>query len=181
MESRVRYSGPRPRLSLDRLGIMASRLLLPVDLTKCPPEIFPAANGITKPFGGELVLLHVLDRRRRATRRGAGEAELARALRHLERLGRDYVRPGIEVTLRVRIGVPHEEILAEARAIGADLILLPVFAPSFWSRWVGSMRGDTIRNLAAGAGCRLFVTDVRTRFNCFRRWAKEGPWLLPAT
>jgi nucleotide-binding universal stress UspA family protein len=73
----------------------------------------------------------------------------------------------------VRIGIPHEEIRAEAAATNVDLILLPTFAPSIWRRLTGIIYGETVRNLVVGTPCRLFVVDVRARFNCFRRWAGE--------
>jgi len=147
------------------------RLLLPIDLERCPLEIFPSANGFAKPFGGEIVLLHVLDRRPGAGRRSAGARDCRRAELHLERIGRDYLRPTVEARSRVRIGIPHEEIFAEATEARAELILLPVYAPSLWRRLVGSGHGETVRNLVAGAPCAVFVVDVRARFNCYRRWA----------
>jgi nucleotide-binding universal stress UspA family protein len=164
---------PRPRLSFDRLGIKADRLLLPIDLAKCPLEIFPVVNGFTKPFHGEVVLLHVVDRRKNGVPRGVGEIDLRRAERHLERIGHDYLSPTVEASFRVRIGIPHAEILAEAKATNVDLILLPTFVPPIWRRLAGFIYGETVRNLAVGAPCRVFVVDVRTRFNCFRRWAEE--------
>jgi nucleotide-binding universal stress UspA family protein len=166
-------NAPLPRLSFDRLGIKADRLLLPIDLAKCPLEIFPVANGFTKPFHGEVVLLHVLDRRKNGVPRDVGEIDLHRAVRHLERIGHDYLSPTVEASFRVRIGIPHEEIRAEAAATNTDLILLPTFVPPIWRRLAGFIYGETVRNLAVGAPCRVFVVDVRTRFNCYRRWAGE--------
>jgi len=148
-----------------------NRLLLPIDLEKCPPEVFPLANGLARPFGGEIVLLYVLDRRSNAGAARVGGIDHDRAELHLGRIGRDYVRPTVGARTRVRIGIPHEEIFAEATATGADLILLPVHARSIWRRLVGSGPGETAGKVAAGAPCGVFVVDVRLRFNCFRRWA----------
>lgn len=164
---------PRPRLSFDRIGIKADRLLLPIDLAKCPLEIFPVANGFTKPFHGEIVLLHVLDRRTKGVSGDIGEIDLRRAECCLERIGHDYLTPTIDASFRVRIGIPHEEIRAEAEAANTDLILLPTFAPSFWRRLGGLPYGETVRSLVVGAPCRVFVVDVRTRINCFRCWTGE--------
>jgi nucleotide-binding universal stress UspA family protein len=143
----------------------AERLLLPIDLERCPFEIFPLANGFAKPFGGEVVLLHVL---KPGSAAGGPAGDLAR--RHLEQISRDFIRPSIEARPRVRAGIPHEEIFAEAAAASADLILLPVHLPSIWRRLVGSGCGSTARNVVAGAPCGVFVVTVRTRFNCLRRW-----------
>lgn len=163
----------RPRLTIDRLGLTANRLLLPIDLAKCPLEILPVANGFTRPFDGEIRLLHVFDRRRYGGGRGSGPGELQRAEQHLARIGRHFLSPTIEVSFRVRVGIPAEEIRAEAAAGNVDLILLPVFRLSLWRRLTGGGSGATARQLVVGAPCRVFVVDVRTRLNCFRRWAKE--------
>ncbi len=136
-------------------------------------EIFPLANGFAKPFIGEIVLLHVLDRRPNAAQWRGQELDLRRAKRHLERIGSEYLLPTVEASFRVRVGVPHEEIIAEAVATNVDLILLPTFIPSVWRRLVGANSGATARELVAGATCRIFVVDVRTRFNCFRHWTGE--------
>jgi nucleotide-binding universal stress UspA family protein len=147
----------------------ANRLLLPIDLAKCPLEIFPLAKGFAKPEGGEIELLYVLDLQSNASQRGVYEAE-----RHLERIGRDYLRPAGKASFRVRAGIPHEQIFAEATAARADLILLPVHTLSIWRRLAGSGYGETARHLVAGASCGVFVVDVRMCFNCFRHWEEEG-------
>ena len=164
---------PKLKLSCEHFGIKARCLLLPIDLAKCPLEIFQLANGFTKPFDGEVVLLHVLDGRKHAMLSEPAELDRRRAKRHLERLGRDYLNPTIEASFRVRVGIPHEEILAEATETNVDLILFPTFDPSIWRRLAGLICGETVRNLVAGARCRVFVVDVRTRFNCFRQWSDE--------
>ncbi len=164
---------PKLKLSCEHLGIKANRLLLPIDLAKCPLEIFQLANGFTKPFDGEIVLLYVLDQRKNARRSELAEIDLRRAKRHLERLGHLYLSPKVQASFRVRVGIPHEEILAEATETSVDLILFPTFNPSIWRKLAGIICGETLRNLVACARCRVFVIDVQTRFNCFRRWAKE--------
>ena len=166
-------STPLSKLACADFGIMADRLLLPVDLEQCPLEAFPLANGFVRPFGGEIVLLHVLEQRTNTRQVGGPDVDLRRAKRHLERLGREHLRPTVDVSSRVRVGIPHEEIMAEAAASGVELILLPVFAPSFLEKLLGTGCGETTRNLVVGDTCRVFVFDVRERFNCLRRWAEE--------
>jgi nucleotide-binding universal stress UspA family protein len=147
----------------------AERLLLPIDLRRCPFEVFPLANGFTRPFGGEVVLLHVVEPRAALAGQVHDQAHL-----HLEHLARDFMRSGVDVRPRVRTGLPHEEIFAEAAESRADLILLPVYAPSIWKRLFGAGHGSTVRNVVSGASCRVFVVNVRTRFNCMRRWGAEA-------
>jgi nucleotide-binding universal stress UspA family protein len=146
----------------------ADRLLLPIDLRKCPFEIFPVANGFARKFDGEIVLLHVIDSPSEFDGR-----EREAAQRHLEHIARDFLRSSVDVRPRVRTGLPHEEIFGEASETKADLILLPVYSPSIWKRLVGSSSRSTARNIVGGAPCRVFVVDVRTRFNCLRRWSAD--------
>jgi nucleotide-binding universal stress UspA family protein len=161
--------------SFETFGMKATRLLLPIDLAKCPPEIFPLANSIVPPFTGEIVLLHVLDRRTNAVPfRGSG-TNFRRAEQILDRIGNEFVRSTVGVSVRVRIGAPHEEILAEASANDVDLILLPTFTPSLWRKMLGPRCGETARSVVSEASCRLLVADVRSHFNCFRRWPREEP------
>jgi nucleotide-binding universal stress UspA family protein len=155
------------------LGLAVSRLLLPIDLARCPLEVLPLANRFVKPYEGEIVLLHVLDLRPDSPFRSVSEVDRRLAERLLQRIARDNVVATVEARFRVRIGIPHEEIAAEAAAAKADLILLPVFAPSFWRRMTGSGYGETARGLVADAPCGVFVVDARTRFNCKRHWASE--------
>lgn len=161
-------STPLTDLSSRDFGFAAERLLLPIDLRKCPLDVFPFANGFTKPFGGEVILLHVLEA-------SAPDDDVMRdaARLHLEHLARDFLRSSVETRQRVRVGVPHEEIFAEAAETKADLILLPVHAPSIWQKLAGTRCGSTARSVVGGAPCGVFVVDVQTRFNCLKRWSAE--------
>jgi hypothetical protein len=164
---------PFNRLAGGSFATTVDRLLLPIDLARCPFEVFAFVNRLARPFGGEITLLYVLDRRSNADQATFGNACRLQAHRHLERIGRELLGSTVEIHSRVRIGIPNEEISAEAAARRAELILLPVFIPSMWQRLLGSSRGETARNLVASAPCGLFVADVRTRFNCLRHWAGE--------
>jgi hypothetical protein len=48
-----------------------------------------------------------------------------------------------------------------------------VFMSSIWRRIVGPRCGETSRNVIAGSSTRVFVVDVRSRFDCLRHWARE--------
>jgi nucleotide-binding universal stress UspA family protein len=160
---------PGSKLSYNAFGLKADRLLLPIDLARCPMEILPLANELAKPFDGKITLLYVFDRRRIS----AMDCEIRQAERMLRRVGQ-HLKATVEASFRVRAGVPHEEILAEASVTQADLILLPTFAPSFWKRIIGSNGSETARSVVTGSSTRLFVVDVRTPFNCLKHWLGES-------
>jgi nucleotide-binding universal stress UspA family protein len=163
-------NSPVSTLSYESFGIRAERLLLPIDLAKYPLEILPLANGFTKPFDGKIIMLHVSEPKKGFE----GLDDCRQAERHLRRIGQ-HLSATVEASYRVRTGVAHEEILAEAAASQADLILLPVFAPSIWKRVVGSACGETARRVIAGSSTKVFVVNVRTQLNCLKRWQIEPP------
>jgi nucleotide-binding universal stress UspA family protein len=156
------------KLSFESFGIRAERLLLPIDLAKCPLEIVPLANGFTRPFDGKVIMLHVCEPSKALEPQG----DCRQAERHLRRIGQQ-LSATVEASFRTRLGVAHEEILAEASADQVDLILLPVFAASFWKRVVGATHGETAGRVIAGASTRVFVVNVQTHLNCFKRWPIE--------
>ena len=84
------------------------RILVPLDTQKCPIEIFARVNAFAQHPGARVLLLHVVVDRRI-------EAEVCReAQRCLGRLASHYLHPEARVLLRVRIGRPIAEVLAEA-------------------------------------------------------------------
>ena len=153
----------------ESMGMRARRLLLPIDLERCPPEVFPLSRRLIDPSAGDIILLNVLDRRP-----GSIPPAASTALLLLAGLGRDHLDDGFAWRSSVREGVPHEEILAEAVVSEVDLILLPIPCQSLWRRMLGSGYGRTTLGLVSGAPCRVFVVDVRKRVNCLRQrllWA----------
>jgi nucleotide-binding universal stress UspA family protein len=160
---------PESKLRYNAFGLKSERLLLPIDIAKCPMEVLPLANELAKPFDGTITLLHVYDRRRSS----AMDCDIRQAERILRRVGQQ-LKATVEASFRVRVGIPHEEILAEALAIQADLILLPAFAPTIWKRIVRSSGSETTRNVITGSATRVFVIDVRSPFNCLKHWLGES-------
>ena len=111
------------------------RILLPLDIRKCPLEVFSVVNGFAKQQGITVTLLHVVTLNIAAPEKGVYEALGRDARWHLERLARGCLHPSVAANTRVRFGKPAEEILAEAAAGSADLIVLASKPPSFWSRF----------------------------------------------
>ena len=71
-----------------------------------------------------VTLLHVVTLNIAAPEKGVYEALGRNAHRHLERLARECLHPGVATNIRVRFGKPAEEILSEAAAGKVDLIVL---------------------------------------------------------
>jgi nucleotide-binding universal stress UspA family protein len=158
------------------------RILLPVDLAKCPLEAFELVNGFAKPPEVAVILLHVLNLNIMAPENRVYE-ELAReAYSHLDRLAQQYLHPFASTAIRVRAGQPDEEILAEAAEQKADLIILPSWGPScwgqlvsFWKRQSAAPLSRRIRKIVREAACPVFIADVKTRFDCQKAWGRPAP------
>jgi nucleotide-binding universal stress UspA family protein len=142
------------------------RILLPLDIRKCPLEVFSVVNGLAKQQGVTVTLLHVVTLNLAAPEKGVYEALGRDARRHLERLARGCLYPGVAANTRVRFGKPAEEILAEAAAESADLIVLASKPPSFWSRVFGPLVPRVVERVIREASCGVFLTTAKKWFNC---------------
>jgi hypothetical protein len=98
---------------------------------------------------------------------------------HLWRLAEDHIHPIASTLVRVRVGEPAREILAEASAERVDLIVLPAYGPSLYGRLAAfwrPVRGPRISALAVTvireAACGVFIVDVKTRFDCRKAWGR---------
>ena len=127
-------------------------ILLPLYIRKCPLEVFSAVNGLAKYPGATVTLLHVVTLNIAAPEKRVYE-ELARDARwYLERLARGCLRLDLTTTIiRVRVGKPAEEILAEAAAGNADLIILPCYPPSFWNRLFAPILAGVVEQVSRKA------------------------------
>jgi nucleotide-binding universal stress UspA family protein len=168
------------RFSVKLNGVMKpERILLPVNVTRCPLEVFDLVNRFARRPEVTVILLHVVNLNIVAPENRVFE-ELALETRcHLERLADQHLPPIASTIAHVRIGEPAKEILAEAQAEKPDLIILPTYGPSFWNRlravWnpacnpiVSPLAEKVIRE----ATCGVFVVAAKTRFNCERAWGR---------
>jgi nucleotide-binding universal stress UspA family protein len=150
-----------------------TRILLPIDLTKCPLEAFDLANTFAKRPAATVILLHVVNLNILAPENRVYD-ELAREARgHLERLANEYLHPGVSTLIRVRTGKPAEAIVEEAKAEKVDLIILPTVRPSFWRRLCAPMVPSLVEKVARKATCAVLVARVQTRFSCQEAWGRQ--------
>ena len=150
------------------------RILLPLDIRKCPLEVFSVVNGFAKKQGITVTLLHVVTLNIAAPEKGVYEQLGREAHWHLERLARGCLRPGVTTLTRVRFGKPAEEILTEAAAGNIDLIVLPSYPPSFLRRLFGPILPRVVERVIREAPCGVFLTTASNRFNCEKTWGRPG-------
>jgi nucleotide-binding universal stress UspA family protein len=159
----------------------SEKVLFPIDLAKCPLEAFSLVNSFVDRSRATVVLLHVVNLSILAPENRV-YADLCReAELRLERLAREYVNPRVETCLRVRVGSPFKEIVAEAKEQPAALIVLPTFQPASWKRFFAPVVPKVAEKLAREAPCPVLALPVETSFNCEKYWSlgKEVP--LPAS
>lgn len=155
------------------------RILLPVDVAKCPLEVFALVYGFAGKPEVTVILLHVITlnivvRGNRVFQELAAEAEA-----YLQRLADQHLPPMASTILHVRLGEPGKEILDEARAESPSLIILSSYGPSFWNRLKAVCKpassspvSPLVEKVAREARCEVFVVAAKTRFNCEMAWGR---------
>jgi nucleotide-binding universal stress UspA family protein len=158
------------------------RILLPIDVTKCPLEVFELVNGFAKRPEVTVILLHVLNLNIMAPENRVYEELGREAYSHLDRLAQQYIHPLATTAIRVRAGQPDEEILAEAAEQRADLVILPSWGPSwwgqvvsFWKRQPATALSRRIRKIVRESTCAVFIANAQTRFDCQKAWGRPTP------
>ena len=155
------------------------RILLPVDVARCPLEVFELVNGLAKRPEVTVVLLHVLNLNILTPENRVYEEHGQEAQWYLESLANKHLHPMASAITHVRVGKPAEEILAEAKAQSVDLIILPTYGPSFWNRLKGLWTNVCVppvstlaEKVIREATCGVFVVLAKTRLNCERAWGR---------
>src|ERR1035437_9581237 len=150
------------------------RILLPLDIRKCPLKVISEVNGLAKYPGATVTLLHVVTLNIAVPEKRVYEELSCGAHWYLERLARGCLRPDIANIIHVRVGKVAKEILAEAAAGNADLIILPCYPPSFWSRLFAPILPRVVEQVIREAPCRMFQASAQDRFNCEDIWGRAG-------
>ena len=150
------------------------RILLPLDIRKCPLEVISEVNGLAIYPGATVILLHVVTLNIAVPEKRVYKELSCDARWYLERLARGCLRPDIATIIRVRVGKVAKEILAEAAAGNADLIILPCYPPSFWSRLFAPILPRVVEQVIRRAACRMFRASAHDRFNCEDVWGRAG-------
>lgn len=153
------------------------RILLPLDFRRCPLEIFSLVEGFSKRPEVTLTLLHVVHLNIVASDNRVYEDLALEAQGYLKRLAEQFVHPITSTVVHVRFGRPAEQILDEAKTEKVELIILPTYGPSFWSRLVSIWKPDAcgmvsalVEKIIRDCTCGVFVASVKTRFNCEKAW-----------
>jgi len=130
---------------------MAKRILVPLDGSDSAEAAAALAADLARGSGGEVRLLHVQPvPEHRVTDTGRVVAYADQEMERLDAEGRDYLE-SVEARLGpvpaesvVRFGEPDREILVEADAYGADLIVLTTPRRGWLERFTGRGLGEKL-------------------------------------
>jgi nucleotide-binding universal stress UspA family protein len=139
-------------------------ILVPVDFSANSAYSFCLAGQVAAAARTRVIAIHVVpttqfwSHERRAILAWASvEEEAAQAQRLLDSWASRCIPKGVEADLLVRTGTPDVEILSAARALSADLIVLPWRRHRTLRRWlvgsVGSQVVGKVRCAVLATGC----------------------------
>jgi universal stress protein A len=142
-------TAPLPAFSL-------KHILVPVDFTDCTKEALMYAVAFAKQFNAAITLLHVVEPAY-APPAEMGGAEIveskAEAREHLEGLRQQHF-PGLRADVLVTRGNAEREIVAAARELECNLILLATHGRTGLSR---VLLGSTAEHVVRHAGCPVLI------------------------
>ena len=147
-----------------------NKILFPLDLAKCPLDAFSLVNDFAARPHATLILLHVVNLNILAPENRVYEELCQEAEWRLQQLAAHYVQPTVETRLRVRVGNPSEEIMAEAAEQQVNLIVLPLPRPSFWKRLLAPILPRATGKLMENTPCPVFALPVKNWVNCEEHW-----------
>ena len=88
------------------------RILVPIDIARCPLEVFDRVNAFAAQPGVTVILLHVVTLSIAAPDNRVFEELGREAGWYLERLARKHVHPNASTLIHVRTGKAADEILS---------------------------------------------------------------------
>jgi nucleotide-binding universal stress UspA family protein len=143
-----------------------SRILLPIDIAKCPLEVFSYVNKFAGDSQTTITLLHVLSAMTPDTK--GHEKYLSTADKHLERLASRFISANLLRHLRVRVGEPAQEILAEIKDSNADFAVLTTYKDLPLGK--RPLQPGVVGKVLGVKPCAFSLLHVRTHFNCDEQW-----------
>jgi nucleotide-binding universal stress UspA family protein len=132
----------------------SKRILIPVNLLKGSFDELQFAQGLANEVPIHVTLLNVVNLNvvrleSRIYNEVCAESEAA-----LKKLAKHFFGDSPSVRINVRVGQPHEEIVAEADAELSELIIMASPKPACWKRFLGL---GTVERVVRNARCPTLV------------------------
>ncbi len=130
------------------------RILIPVNLPKGPFDALQFAQGLADEVPVHVTLLNVVNLNVVRVEGRIYNEVCAESEATLKKLAKHFFSDSPSVRINVRVGRPHEEIVAEASAELSELIILASPKPARWKRFLGS---GTVERVVRNAPCPTLV------------------------
>ena len=147
------------------------RILVPVELDRCSPEVFDLVSRRARRVKTEVILLHVLRLNIACPDNRLYDELEEEAEWRLEQLARIYLPSTASCLTRVRTGKALDEIVLMAKAEKADWIVLQPDPPSLWTRLKARWGAAEVP-----VSCRL-AERLFPRVSCGIVVVKAAEWL----
>jgi universal stress protein A len=145
------------------------RILVPVDFSECSEKALQYAVAFARQFDAELTLLNVVPRYPQVPELAVMEVESVEDVKKRFEVLRDRIRESVPTEALVRLGDPSLEIVAAAKELEIDLIILSTHGRTGLNHLV---MGSTAEKVARRAGCPVLI--VKTREHEFIAGATQG-------
>jgi nucleotide-binding universal stress UspA family protein len=132
----------------------SKRILVPVNLLKGSFDALQFAQGLADEVPIHVTLLNVVNLNVVMVESRIYNEVCAESEAMLKKLAKHFFGDSPAVRINVRVGRPHEEILAEAGAELSELIIMASPKPSRWKRFLGL---GTIERVVRNAPCPTLV------------------------
>jgi universal stress protein A len=130
------------------------KILVPVDFSACSKKALQYAIPFAKQFDSELVLLHVLQPAAPMLEMPPVDMESVEdATKELKEL-QGTIHDAVQSSTVLRLGTPHMEIIAAAKELHGDLIILSTHGRSGLER---VLLGSTAEKIVRHASCPVLV------------------------
>lgn len=158
------------RVTAKAQPIQVSRILVTTDFSRSSLQAIPCALAVSRHFGAEVHLVHVVDTTQTASKQLTlplvSPAELSRPLmKRLQAVPLKYGAAGKIHVMKLRDGRAYKEVCAAARQLKADLI---VIATHGYTGFKHVFLGSTTERVVQHSPCPVLVVRQRARDNYAR-------------
>jgi nucleotide-binding universal stress UspA family protein len=151
--------------------VRLKKILVPVDFSDCSQKAVRYANNFAKQFGGELIILHVIEPHPFIQELASCDFEnLNDSCQDLQEFQK-FIDDIIPSSVSIRTGTPHVKIVEAARGLGADLIII---SPHGGKGLNHMFLGSTTEKVLRAAPCPvLVIRECEHEYIADYAWAFE--------
>jgi universal stress protein A len=136
------------------------RILVPVDFSECSEKALQYAVAFARQFDAQLILLNVVPRYPQVPELAVMELESAEDVKKRFEVLRDLIGETVPTEAVVRLGDPSLEIVAAARELEIDLIILATHGRTGLNHL---FQGSTAEKVVRRACCPVLIVKERER------------------